>query len=90
MKYGQPAFLVFCFLAVLASGVAVVYAKYASRKYFVELEVLHAERDASDVEWRRLQLEQSTWAAHGRVERIARNKLDMHTPVAGEVVVIAP
>lgn len=90
MKYGRPVFLAFCFLAVLASGIAVVYAKYASRKYFVELEVLHAERDAIDVEWKRLQLEQSTWATHGRVERIARNKLDMHTPMAGEVVVITP
>ena len=90
MKYGQPGFLAFCLLAVLASGIAVVYAKYASRKYFVELQTLRAERDAIDVEWKRLQLEQSTWATHGRVERIARSKLDMHTPVASEVVVITP
>ncbi|HEC17701.1 MAG TPA: cell division protein FtsL [Sedimenticola sp.] len=88
MRYGQPVFLVFCLLAVLASGIGVVYAKYASRKYFVELQALRAERDAIDVEWGRLQLEQSTWATHGRVERMARKKLGMHIPAADEVVVI--
>jgi cell division protein FtsL len=37
-----------------------------------------------------LQLEQSTWATHGRVERIANKKLKMHIPSAREVVVIRP
>lgn len=77
-------------LAVLFSAVAVVYAKYASRKHFVELQSLRAEREAVDVEWGRLRLEQSTWATHSRVERIARNKLDMRLPVADEVMVITP
>lgn len=77
-------------LAVLFSAVGVVYAKYASRKHFVELQSLRAEREAVDVEWGRLQLEQSTWATHSRVERMARNKLDMRLPMAEEVMVITP
>jgi cell division protein FtsL len=77
-------------LAVVMSGTAVVYAKYASRRSFVELQQLRAERDAIDVEWGRLQLEESTLATHVRVERIARNKLKMHAPDATEVVVIRP
>lgn len=77
-------------LAVVVSGTAVVYAKYASRKLFVELQQLRAERDAIDVEWGRLQLEESTLATHVRVERIARNKLKMHAPDATEVLVIRP
>ena len=88
MKYGQPLFLAFCMLAVLASGIGVVYAKYASRMHFVELQTLFAERDALNVEWGQLQLEQSTWATHGRVERVARKKLDMHIPASDEIVVI--
>ncbi|MCP3871371.1 MAG: cell division protein FtsL [Gammaproteobacteria bacterium] len=77
-------------LSVLASGTAVVYAKYASRKAFVELQQLRAQRDAIDVEWGRLQLEESTLATHVRVERIARKKLKMHIPRATDVVVIRP
>jgi len=90
MKYGQTALMGFLLLAVLASGIGVVYAKYISRKYFVELQVLLSERDAVDIEWGRLQLEQSTWGTHGRVERLAHKKLDMHMPVAQEVVIITP
>lgn len=77
-------------LAVILSATGVVYAKYASRKFFLELQVLHSERDVLDVQWGRLQLEQSTWATHGRIERIARKRLDMHIPLAAEVMVIRP
>lgn len=77
-------------LAVMATATGVVYAKYASRKYFVELQGLRKARDAVDVEWGRLQLEQSTWATHGRVEQIAREKLKMRIPEAGEIVLIKP
>jgi cell division protein FtsL len=77
-------------IAVVVSATGVVYAKYASRKQFVELESLRAKSDAVDVEWGRLQLEQSTWATHGRVERIAREKLNMRIPLVEEVKVIRP
>jgi len=90
MRYGQPALIGFLLLAVLASGIGVVYAKYISRKYFVELQSLLSERDAVDIEWGRLQLEQSTWGTHGRVERLAHEKLGMHMPIAQEVVIITP
>jgi cell division protein FtsL len=77
-------------LAVMSTAIGVVYAKYASRKFFVELQLVQSERDAVDVRWGQLQLEQSTWATHGRVERIANKKLKMHIPSAREVVVIRP
>lgn len=90
MTRGRLMLLIFLSLAVLFSAVGVVYAEYASRKHFVELQTLRAEREAVDVEWGRLQLEQSTWATHSRVERMARKKLDMHLPVADEILVITP
>jgi cell division protein FtsL len=90
MRYGQPLLMGFLLLAVLASGIGVVYAKYVSRKHFVELQALLTERDAVDIEWGRLQLEQSTWGTHGRVERLARKQLDMRMPTADEVVIITP
>ena len=90
MKRGQLMLIVLLSCLVLASAIGVVYAKYSSRKHFVELQALKAEQDLFDVEWGRLQLEQSTWATHGRVERIARRKLQMLLPPANQVQVIKP
>ena len=87
MTRGQLLVTLLLATAVLLSATGVVYAKYASRKQFVALQQLRAERDAVEVQWGRLQLEQSTWATHARVERIARKQLDMHMPQANDVVV---
>ncbi len=76
--------------AVFVSALGVVYAKHESRKLFIELQALQNKQDDMDVDWDRLQLEQSTWATHGRIERIARTKLDMHMPLANEIVIIRP
>jgi len=47
------------------------------RKAFIELQVLQNKFDDLQIEWGRLQLEQSAWATHGRVEKLAREKLEM-------------
>lgn len=77
-------------VAVLASAVGVAYAKHEARKLFVELQQLYAVRDALDVEWGQLQLEQSTWATDARIERLAHQQLHMRRPPAEAVVVIKP
>ncbi len=81
---------VLMFLLVLASAVAVIFSKHESRKLFVQLQTLQKERDRMEVEWGRMQLEQSTWATHGRIERLARKKLDMTIPRADSVIIIRP
>ena len=55
-------------VAVLGSAAAVVHMKHRQRTLFVELERLANERDRLNIEWGRLQLEQSTWSAHGFVD----------------------
>jgi len=35
-----------------------------------------------------LQLEQSAWSGHGRIERIARERLSMVMPESGDVVFV--
>ncbi len=75
-------------LAVLASAIAVVYSKYLSRKHFVVLQELQAEKERIGIEWGRLQLEESTLATHSEVEKQARDRLKMHLPQFDEVVVI--
>lgn len=76
--------------AVFASALGVVYTQHQARKSFVELQALHKVRDELSVEWGRLQLEQSTWATHGRIEAIARDKLDMMIPPPAAVVLVRP
>ena len=88
MKPGELALLGVLSLAIVASGIGVVYAKYLSRKYFVELQTLQAEAESLDVDWGRLQLEESTLATHAKVERTARGRLGMHLPRIDEVMVI--
>jgi cell division protein FtsL len=73
---------------VMSSAFAVIYSKHQSRKLFVEVQQLKKQMDALNVEWGRLQLEQSAWSAHGRIERIARNKSAMTIPLANEIVYI--
>lgn len=75
-------------LAVVLSGIAVVYAKYLSRKHFVQLQALRAERDQAEIRWDRLQLEESALAAYSRVEAMAHDKLDMRIPRPAEVTVL--
>ena len=88
MSRAQLGLLILLGFAVIASGIGVVYAKYLSRKHFVTLQELHAEKERIDIEWGRLQLEESTLATHAKVERTARGRLDMHLPRVDEVVVI--
>jgi cell division protein FtsL len=77
-------------LVVLASSLGVVYTKHQSRKLFVELDILKKERDEMNVEWGRLQLEQSTLATHGRIEGIAKKRLDMVTPEYEQTLIVKP
>ncbi len=76
-------------LLVIASALGVVYAKFQTRSLFGQLEELRQEKETMDIEWGLLQLEQSSWAAHGRVEEIARTRLDMALPAPEQVVIIS-
>ena len=78
------------FVMVLSSAVLLVYSKHQSRKLFVELQGLKYQVDELNTEWGQLQLEQSAWSGHGRIERVARERLSMVMPNANEVVFIKP
>ena len=77
-------------VAVLGSSLAVVYGKHQARTRFIELQRLTGERDKLDIEWGQLQLEQSTWGTHGRVERVARDDLRMLIPRATDLRIVQP
>ena len=77
-------------VTVMASAVAAVYAKHENRRLFAELQALTAERDRLEVDWSRLQIEQSTWSTHARVEQLARGQMGMRSPVPAELRLVAP
>jgi cell division protein FtsL len=85
-----PVILPVLWLAVLGSSMQVIYARHKARDLFVHLEKLNAERDALEMEWGRLQLEQSYWSSHAFVERVASSKLQMNLPQTRDVRIVRP
>jgi cell division protein FtsL len=77
-------------LAVLGTAIQVIYARHKARDMFVHLEKLNGERDSLEMEWGRLQLEQSYWSSHAFVERVANAKLQMNLPQTRDVRIVRP
>jgi cell division protein FtsL len=77
-------------LGTLASAVGVIYARHQARDLFAHLERLDADRDALDMEWGRLQLEQSAWSSNAFVERVANAKMQMNLPQTRDVRIVRP
>lgn len=89
VKSSRPFLLVFVFAIVcVLTSMALVYTKHESRKLFVELEGLTHERDDLNIEWGQLQIEQSTWATHARIERVATDDLSLVRPESTDIYVI--
>ena len=86
----RQSFLLVCVFAIVCviSAMALIYTKHESRKLFVELEMLTDERDELNIEWGQLQIEQSTWATHARIEQVATDDLSLLRPEATEIYVI--
>jgi len=88
-KNGQPILLLMILAVVcVISAITLVYTKHESRNLFVELEQLTAERDELNIEWGQLQIEQSTWATHARIERVALEELELVRPKSTEIYLI--
>lgn len=82
-----PALLV---ALVVVSAVAVSYSVHEARRLTAETQQLRTEQDRLKTEWGQLLLERSTWGAYGRVERLAREELDMKIPEGDERVMVKP
>jgi cell division protein FtsL len=78
------------FAVLIVCGLGLVGSKHQARKLFVELQ---AEQDRArnlEVEFGQLQLEQSTWATHSRIEQVASRELKMRVPPVARVRVVPP
>ena len=77
-------------LILVACALSVVTSQHNARKLFVELEKEQELARQLAVEWGQLQLEQSTWAMHARIEKIASGQLHMRVPDASRIQIISP
>ncbi len=84
----MPRGLIALLAAVMVVSIAVVYTRQESRLLFAKLQTHQAERDALNVEWGKLMLEEGAWSQHRRVEEMARQRLSMSTPDSAHVRVV--
>lgn len=80
--------LILVLIAVICA-VGVVTSQHKARKLFTELQQEQALAKQMDVEWGQLQLEQSTWAMHARIEKVATNFLAMQVPDSTRIQVVS-
>ena len=75
---------------LMACALGLVTSQHKARKLFSDLERAQARERELNVEFGQLQLEQSTWSLHSRVERIAAQALYLRAPDPRRVRLIQP
>ncbi|QIB67714.1 cell division protein FtsL [Kineobactrum salinum] len=84
----RQVLLVALLLLSLASALAVIRSSHHCRQLYAQLQQLEADQWYLHEDYGRLLLEQSTWASHYRVERVAKRELDMQPPPLQELKVV--
>ena len=76
------------FALTVALALGVVTAQYKARKLYFELDQQSQLTKQYMTEYDQLQIEQSTWAMHSRLEEFATERLHMHSPTMQQTQVI--
>jgi cell division protein FtsL len=77
-------------VVLLTCALALVTSQHRARRLFTQLTKEQETAKQIEVEWGQLQLEQSTWAMHARIERIASGYLQMRAPPASRIRLVGP
>ena len=85
-KWYIRAFLLFTLVCIF--GVGIVYLEHQKRELFSDYQNLIKERDAIQVEWKKLQIQSSEASSGLRLENIARSKASMKTLDADVINII--
>ena len=78
------------FLVLIMTALGAITSQHKSRKLYFELQQQQDAAKQYEVEWGQLQLEQSTWAMHARIEQIATQHLRMQVPDAQRIQLVVP
>lgn len=77
------------FFMLMFSALGMVNAQHKARKLYIELEQMSQSAKEYEQVYGQLQLEQSTWAMHSRIEKIAAQQLQMQVPDSKRIQVVA-
>lgn len=77
-------------LVTIVCALSVITSQHNARKRYTALEQEQKLAHELEVEWGRLQLEQSTWAMHSRIEIEASHRLAMQLPPPNRVQMVLP
>ena len=80
--------LVMLLVAVLGSGLSIVYTTHQSRFAFNELQELKDQSNQLETEWGQLLIEQSTFGVEGRIDQKAAEQLQMQVPELSRIVMV--
>lgn len=87
IKWSWSARLLMSILII--SAFAVVYLKDLNRREFIQYQDMVRANQQAQMDWQKLLLEQSTWAAQANIQKTASERLHMYTPEAKEIVLLA-
>lgn len=76
------------FFVLMLTAIALVEAQHRARKLYDQLDQAQKAEKKYELEYNQLQLEQSTWAMHSRIEGIATKELDLQVPDETRVQVV--
>ena len=71
--------VLFAGMILLASSMTLIYVRHLNRIVFVQEQAISTQRDALNIEWRKLLTELATWSVL-RIENKARRELELKVP----------
>lgn len=81
----QQFLLLLLVLGLLVSAHLLIQVTHQSRNLQVRLQTLEGEREALQVEWGRLLLEESALVSPARLEQLSRQQLDLRLPEGADL-----
>lgn len=75
---------------LMASAVALVTSQHRARTLYAELERERQTAKQIETEWGQLNIEQSTWSMHSRIEKVATSRLRMTAPAQDQLQMLDP
>lgn len=75
-------------MLVLVSAMTVAYVSHVCRQKYDQLTALERENNQLQVAYGKYLLEQSAWGSLQRIETMAMEGLDMHSPQPQEIIMV--
>ena len=84
----QSVQVIALWMLVLVSAMAVAYVSHVCRQQYDQLTALERENNQLQVAYGKYLLEQSAWGSLQRIETMAMEGLDMHSPQPQEIIMV--